>query len=141
MLYRNSTYVRRKTNLCNDKKTQKSLGCSTFSARPTPQPKVKYGNMVGGPIPKRLLLASGRLYGEYYNLGSWIQLRLKSYQVSIAYNGDTVSYQGIGDRFTPEMHEAFAKLESGAIIYIEKAVIYTEDRGYITLGTTVFKVE
>lgn len=131
--------------MCTIRKQKKCLGCSEFKAWNVPNPVVTYVGKQGGSINKELLTKATLIEAKpnkmdfVYDLD--MNFRILTYSFRIVCKEDTVLYKGIGNRFTPEITEALSNLESGTKFFIENVVIYTEDIGYRTLDTIMFKVE
>lgn len=139
--YKVKVYKPGRTQICVfEKKTNKSLGCTEFRVKMIPDPDVLYLGKDGGVISKQLLVAGKMIDARLRNIDIDISYPIKFYTVTIIYNGNTVSYKGIGNRLTPEILEAFKNVNIGSKIYFENVVVGGENIGQRTLGTIMFKV-
>lgn len=139
--YKVKVYKPGKTQICVfEKKTNKSFGCLEFRVKMIPDPVVLYCGLEGGDIKKAMLLASRSIQAELKNFDINVKFPIKFYTVTIICNGEATSYQGIGNRLTPEILEAFKNVAIGAKVYFENVVISGENIGERTLGTIMFKV-
>lgn len=140
--FKAKVYKPGRTQICvYDKRTNKSLGCTEFRVKMIPDPVVSVLGLEGGRFTKEMLQASRFIDVRLKNFDFDVNFPITRYVVTIACNSDTVSYTGSGNRFTPEIIEAFTHVVVGNKVYIEQVIIESEVLGQRFLAPIKFTIE